>query len=71
MPAKRSMSHSEFPLLHLPTNLFVVFLITPYERYPSDIPQGTAIPQWAFFNVTVRNLHYPENCALTFCVDVG
>ena len=22
-------------------------------RYPHDIPQGTAIPRWAFFNVTV------------------
>ena len=25
-------------------------------RYPHDIPQGTAIPRWAFFNVTVRDI---------------
>jgi len=24
------------------------------SRYPDSIPQGTAIPRWAFFNVTVN-----------------
>ena len=27
------------------------------KRYSGGIPQGTAVPHWAFYNVTVRDLH--------------
>lgn len=37
---------------------FEVFEFTQsFRRYPYDIPPGTAIPRWAFFNVTVRRVH--------------
>ena len=34
----------------------ITFLMICKKSYSGDIPPGTAIPHWAFYNVTVRDL---------------
>ena len=46
----KSLSMSKFPMFGW------IFDSLP-KRYSGDIPQGTAIPHWAFYNVTVRDYH--------------
>ena len=43
---------------------FLLPMFSPFphdvsKRYPGDIPDGTAVPRWAFYDVTVRNLRCP------------
>jgi len=33
-------------------------------RIPFDIPQGTAVPHWAYFNVTVGDISLPSDSML-------
>ena len=55
MTVRESMSRSEPPSVFAARS----FRRVPNDflnRYPGDIPQGTAVPHWAYFNVTVRGL---------------
>jgi hypothetical protein len=60
LSAIMSISHSEF--LSVPaTDVLLDFFS---KRYPGDIPQGTAVPRWAFFNVTrLPDTLYDDNNA--------
>jgi len=42
--------------LSLPPPAFCIADGVYLTRFPTDIAQGTAIPRWAFFNVTVSDI---------------
>jgi len=65
------ISPSESPIHLRHQRLCAIHTDTLSNRYPRDYPQGTAVPHWAFFDVTVRDLFHLISFTLTFGEDAA